>query len=162
MADFNSAILKTLANEGGARFTDNPSDKGGATKYGISQRAYPKEDIKNLTEQRAREIYKTDYWDRIRGDEIKSQVIAENMFDTCVNMGTVTGGKLAQLALGIQPADGVIGGQSLTAINSVNEELFIAHYTIAKIARYAYICNNNKDQKQFLLGWINRALGGKV
>ena len=57
MANFSKAIVKTLAKEGGAIFTDDPNDAGGATKYGISQRAYPNVDIRNLTEQQAREIY---------------------------------------------------------------------------------------------------------
>jgi len=160
MADFNKAIGKTLAHEGGAKFTDDPTDRGGATKYGISQRAYPDVDIRNLTEQQAQDIYKRDYWDRIRADEITSQAIAENIFDTAVNMGVRTASRLAQVALDIEPADGIIGSQSLKTINAADESLFIASYTIAKIARYAYICNRNKSQKKYLLGWINRALGG--
>ncbi len=160
MADFNKAIVKTLVHEGGAKFTDDPTDRGGATKYGISQRAYPNVDIRNLTEQQARDIYKRDYWDRIRADEITSQAIAENIFDTAVNMGVRTASRLAQVALDIEPADGIIGSQSLKIINAADESSFIANYTIAKIARYTYICNRNKSQKKYLLGWINRALGG--
>ncbi|VAX03465.1 Lysozyme (N-acetylmuramidase) family [hydrothermal vent metagenome] len=160
MADFNKAIGKTLAHEGGAKFTDDPTDRGGATKYGISQRAYPNVDIRNLTEQQARDIYKRDYWDRIRADEMTSQAIAENIFDTAVNMGVRTASRLAQVALDIEPADGIIGSQSLKTINAADESSFIANYTIAKIARYTYICNRNKSQKKYLLGWINRALGG--
>lgn len=40
MADFNKSIVVTLAREGGSKFTDDPNDRGGATKYGISQHAY--------------------------------------------------------------------------------------------------------------------------
>ena len=160
MGNFDKAIVKTLAKEGGSRFTDDPVDRGGATKYGISQRSYPHLDIRNLTEQQAREIYKRDYWDRVRGDEITSGTIAENIFDTCVNMGVRTGSRLAQLALDIEPADGIIGSQSLAVINQTDEELFISNYTIAKIARYAHICNKDRSQSKFLLGWLNRALGG--
>lgn len=54
MANFNDAIVKTLAKEGGAKFTDIAGDRGGATKYGISQAAYPNVDIRNLTEASAR------------------------------------------------------------------------------------------------------------
>ena len=111
MADFNKAIGKTLSKEGGSRFTDDPQDRGGATKYGISQRSYPNLDIRNLTEHQAREIYKRDFWDRVRGDEVSSQPVAENLFDTCVNMGVRTGSRLAQLAVDVQPADGVIGSK---------------------------------------------------
>lgn len=162
MASFEKAILKTLANEGGAKFTEDPADPGGATKYGISLRAYPQEDIRNLTEQRARELYKRDYWDRVRGDDITSQVIAENIFDTCVNMGVRSGSRLAQIALGIDPADGIVGSVSLAKINETEPATFLAAYTIAKVARYAHICNRDRTQSRFLLGWINRALGGAV
>ena len=160
MADFNKAIVTTLAREGGSKFTDDTNDRGGATKYGISQRSYPNIDIRNLSERDARTIYKRDYWDRLRGDEITSQVIAEQLFDTCVNIGVKTGSRLAQSVLGIQPADGVIGSASLASINKADPMMFVASFTLAKIARYAYICNRDKSQSKYLLGWINRTLGG--
>jgi lysozyme family protein len=160
MGDFNKAILITLAKEGGAKFTDIPGDNGGATKYGISQAAYPNLDIRNLTEVQAREIYKRDYWDRVRGDEIKSQLIAENIFDTAVNMGVRTTSRLVQTLLDIVPADGVIGSASLGVINKQDEQSFLAHFTLLKVGYYANICNKNRSQSKFLLGWINRALGG--
>lgn len=162
MASYNDAIVITLAREGGSRFTDIANDRGGATKYGISQAAYPTLDIPNLTEQQARDIYKRDYWDRIRGDDIQSQIIAENIFDTAVNMGTRTASRLVQVTLSITPADGVIGSESLAVINQQDEKTFIAYFTLAKIARYAKICMDDRSQSKFLLGWINRALGGEV
>jgi len=160
MANFNDAIVKTLAKEGGAKFTDVPDDKGGATKYGISQTAYPNVDIRNLTEQQARDIYKRDYWDRVRGDDVSSQLIAENLFDIAVNMGVRTASRLAQTTLDIKPADGIIGSASLGVINRQDEKDFLIHFTLAKVAYYASLCNKDRTQSKFLLGWINRALGG--
>jgi lysozyme family protein len=160
MANFNDAIGKTLAKEGGAKFTDVPNDKGGATKYGISQAAYPNVDIRNLTDQQARDIYKRDYWDRVRGDDLTSQMIAENLFDTAVNMGVRTASRLAQTMLSIQPADGIIGSGSLGVINQQDEKEFMAHFTLVKIGYYANLCNKDRTQSKFLLGWVNRALGG--
>jgi lysozyme family protein len=159
MANFNDAIVKTLAREGGAKFTDVASDRGGATKYGISQAAYPTLDIRNLTEQQARDIYKRDYWDRIGGDAIQSQLVAEDIFDTAVNMGIRTASRIAQLCADVSPADGVIGGNSVDAINAINEHQFLAAYKLSKIARYTDICNRDRSQTKFLLGWINRTLG---
>lgn len=160
MADFDTAIVKTLIHEGGAKVTDDPDDRGGLTKFGISQRAYPNVDIRNLTEQQAREIYKRDFWDKINADDIQSQEVAENLFDTAVNMGPRTASRLAQLALDIEPADGIIGPKSIAELNKKSAETFIAEFTIAKIARYAHICNRDKSQRKYLLGWVNRALGG--
>jgi len=159
MANFEEAVTKTIVREGGAKVVNDPHDTGGLTKYGISQRAYPNEDIANLSEERAKAIYKKDYWDRVQGDQIKSQDIAEQLFDTAVNMGPRTASRLGQLALDIEPADGIIGPQSLEVINKAPRERFVSRYTLAKIARYAWICNNNPSQKKFLLGWINRSLG---
>jgi lysozyme family protein len=158
MADFDPAISKTLAHEGGATFTDDANDRGGATKYGISQRAYPDLDIRNLSEQQAKDIYRRDYWDRIQADDIHSQAIAENLFDTCVNMGVRSGSRLAQQALSITPADGIIGPQSLAVINAADESLFLARFALAKIQRYAEICNADGSQRKYLLGWLNRTL----
>lgn len=162
MANFDLAVVKTLAREGGAKTIEISGDTGGLTKYGISQAAYPREDIRNLTEQRARELYKQDYWDRIGGDALTSQLVAENIFDTAVNMGVGTASKLAQLCADITPADGIIGNHSTTVINAMEEHQFLAAYTLSKIARYANICNKDNTQTKFLLGWINRALGSNV
>jgi lysozyme family protein len=159
MADFNPAVAKTLIREGGARFTDNPDDHGGATKYGISQRAYPNLDIANLTEDQAKAIYKQDYWDKVSGDKLKSQSVAENIFDTAVNMGPTTATKLVQMTLSIG-VDGKFGADTLKAVNAAGEGEFLAEYTLAKIARYAAICNKDRTQSRFLLGWVNRSLGG--
>jgi len=158
MADFNTAIIKTLVHEGGDTFTNDTTDRGGATKYGISEKAYPDLDIRNLTEDQAKAIYKQDYWDRVRGDDIQSQMIAETIFDVCVNMGVAGGSKLAQKTLKIEPADGIIGPQSLAVINAADEDLFVAKFALAKIQRYTEICRADESQKKYLLGWLNRTL----
>ena len=56
MAHFERAIDKTLAWEGG--YVNDPKDPGGETKYGISKRAHPDVDIKNLSREKACAIYK--------------------------------------------------------------------------------------------------------
>ncbi len=156
MADFNKAIEKTLINEGG--YIDDPSDKGGETKFGISKRAYPDVDIKNLTINGAKTIYKRDYWDKIKADDINSQAVANDLFDTAVNMGARTASKILQGCANTHP-DGYIGANSLKAINATNEELLLLRFKLAKIARYAYITKKRPENKKYLLGWINRTLG---
>ena len=160
MADFEPAVMKTIAREGGARYTETAGDAGGATKYGISKRAYPQLDIANITEPQAKDIYRADYWNAVRGDEIASQAVAENLFDTAVNMGVSRAVKLAQLALGLKPVDGQLAAETFAAINAADPDRFLADYTLAKVARYVSLCNNNRAQGKFLLGWLNRAMGG--
>lgn len=158
MADFLPAVVKTIAHEGGARYTETAGDTGGATKYGISKRAYPQLDIRNLTEDQAREIYRRDYWNLIKGDSIQSQAVAENIFDSAVNLGSGRTIRLVQLTLGVAQ-DGALGQDTLAALNKADPERFIADFTLAKIARYVGICNKDRTQSKFLLGWLNRAMG---
>ena len=58
--DFDSAFTKLLGHEGG--YVCHKDDPGGETCWGISKRSYPHEDIKNLTQERAKQIYKRDFW----------------------------------------------------------------------------------------------------
>lgn len=169
MADFELAIVKTLAREGGSKYTETPGDTGGATKFGISQRAYPHLNIKTLTETEAKAIYKRDYWDRVMGGGINSQPIAESIFDFAVNAGVSTSIKIAQKTVnrvlpGALDVDGAIGPRTLAALNHCSEftnsqELFLSVFALEKIQRYADICNKNREQSKFLLGWVNRTLG---
>ena len=81
---FNEAVEFVLRWEGG--YTNDPNDPGGETKYGISKRAYPDIDIKNLTLDEAKDIYYHDYWLKADCDHY---FFPANylMFDTAVNMG---------------------------------------------------------------------------
>lgn len=58
MSDFERALAFCLKWEGGDKITDDPRDPGGLTKFGISQRAYPNEDIRKLTRGRAAFLYR--------------------------------------------------------------------------------------------------------
>lgn len=154
---FENAIRIIFAREGGATVTNDSSDRGGLTKYGISQRSYPDIDIENLTEPQAKAIYKRDYWDRLKLDDVIHVDIAAAIFDTAVNMGPGTAAKLAQSLAGV-PADGKIGPISLAAINRSEPMIFLPLFVLARIERRADICTKDPSQKKFLLGWINRDL----
>lgn len=158
MANFELAVTKTLKREGGDKIVRNPADRGGVTKYGISKAAYPQLNIEKLTEEDAKRIYKTDYWDKVQGDNISSQPVAEDIFDTAVVMGVKGSVKLTQIALDIIP-DGIFGPKTLEAINGAPAAGFLPRFMLAKIARYVHICNKDKSQSVFLLGWLNRTLG---
>jgi lysozyme family protein len=106
-----------------------------------------------------RNFYKVEFWDRIRGDEIANQVVAESVFNFGVNTGMGVAVKLAQLIVGATP-DGAVGNVTLQKFNNVESESFRKSYALAKITRYADICNKNRSQSKFLLGWLNRTLKG--
>ena len=67
--NFDQAFERLMGFEGG--LSDNKNDKGGLTRYGISQNAYPDINILDLTRDKARFLYKNDYWNRNRLNDIK-------------------------------------------------------------------------------------------
>ncbi len=141
-------ILQTF--EGGAKITGNPYDAGGLTRYGISHAAYPNLDIANLTEDKAKAIYATDYW--LKGNCFKLKPELQYVhFDTSVNMGVATAIKLLQEAANI-PADGIFGAQTLVQSDKVSIEA----YLLLREWRCDEIVVHRKDQIVFLGGWENR------
>lgn len=80
------AMIPFLWEWEGTKYENDPDDPGGATKFGIDQRSHPKEDIRNLTEDRAKEIYWVEYWNRY-GCEGRPFPMGEVVFNTCVNAG---------------------------------------------------------------------------
>lgn len=92
-APFEDAFRTTLRYEGG--YVENDAGRG-PSKFGINKAANPDVDVKNLTKEQARELYKKRYWDAIGGDSLaaKDPALAKVAFDTAVNMGV---GKAKQL-----------------------------------------------------------------
>lgn len=165
MADFASAFEEMIRDEGGYQLTDIPGDAGGLTYAGIARK--PNSDWPGWSyidrketppSQLVRDFYKSNFWDDIKGDQISSQKIASSIFNFYVNAGKPAK-TLAQLVVGATP-DGSFGEKTVNLLNAYDETKFVLTYTLAKIARYAEICNRNRSQSQFLLGWVNRALKG--
>lgn len=165
MAVFETAFEEMIRDEGGYVLTDIPGDKGGQTYAGIARNPNPGwagweyiDRKETPPSQLVRDFYRSTFWDDIKGDQISSQKIASNIFNFYVNAGKPAK-VIAQIVIGATP-DGVFGNVTLGKLNSVDEEKFILSYTIGKIARYANICNKDRSQSKFLLGWVNRALNG--
>jgi lysozyme family protein len=167
MAEFNPAFEKMLRDEGGYQLTDIPGDRGGQTYAGIARKPNPgwagwqfidRKDFGSATPL-VREFYKSNFWDRVRGDDITNQAIAETIFNFAVNTGIGVASKLAQLIVGTTP-DGAIGPKTLERLNICTAEKFVPTYTLAKIQRYVNICMKDRSQSKFLLGWCRRSLEG--
>jgi lysozyme family protein len=149
MASFDIAVEIVLKNEGG--YSENPDDPGGCTNFGISQRAYPDLDIKDLTIEQAKEIYLRDYW---KFGGVYNQSIANKVFDSYVNIGEHSI-KIAQECLGIIQ-DGIYGPQTERAINSMSAIYFLNSYRAGLIDYYQNLVVNNPKLGVFLTGWLNR------
>ena len=169
MADFEKFADRLLVGlEGGARFVNNPDDKGGPTKYGVilstwEQYGYDKdhdgdvdvEDLKLITLADAKRIAKQIFWDYFKADEIKNQSVAELVADWGYNTGRTTVARRVQRVLKL-PVDGVIGEASLKAINSANQESL---FNAIKKDRKAFIealVRLDPSQQVFYKGWMNR------
>lgn len=84
MSFFDPAFEIVVGIEAG--YVNDPRDPGGETKYGISKRSYPNLDIKNLTLEQAKDIYRHDFWIQTGCDSM-SWERALCIFDTAVNAG---------------------------------------------------------------------------
>ncbi|HET7819464.1 MAG TPA: glycosyl hydrolase 108 family protein [Bacteroidia bacterium] len=175
MADFKQAYQLVLQNEGG--YVNDPNDPGGETYKGVARNIYSKwlgwtlidlqkrqpnfpANLVNKAELNAEieQFYRVNYWDKIKGDEIKDQRVANSIFDFAVNAGTTTSSLLAQKVVGVTEV-GVLDADSLTAINNQSADQFISAFTLAKIARYISIVKKRPTSHKYFYGWIRRALG---
>src|SRR5690349_449891 len=116
--NFDQAFEALLGHEGG--YVNNPADPGGETKFGISKRAYPGEDIRNLTLDRAKAIYLRDYWGPA-GCDAAPDAIRFDLFDMAVNSGIKAAMKCLQKAAGCGE-DGILGPQTQRAVAAMDPE----------------------------------------
>lgn len=160
MASFNTAILTVLKHEGG--YVCDPADPGGATNFGISQRAYPHLEVKSLTSVQAKAIYERDYW-HPRWNDIPDQDLATFLLDMAVNMGQVPAIKLLQEAInragGRCTVDGVYGNQTFASLVAVGCDLILAEMKLGACRRYMAIVDKTPTSLKFLRGWLKRVLG---
>lgn len=155
MADFNLAIAVILKHEGG--YVNDPKDPGGETKFGISKRSFPSIDIKNLTVDKAKDLYKVNYWEIVKGDLINHQLLATNIFDFAVNAGIVVSVKTIQKLVNVIP-DGKMGTLSIAAINSRDGQDLNTKFSIERFEFYKRLCEKKPDLLKFLIGWKIRCL----
>ncbi len=157
--DWGVAIEFVLKEEGG--YTLDPNDTGGETNFGISKRRYPNEDIKNMTEERARELYKKDFWQKLRCDELPSP-LAIAVFDAAVNQGESGAGRMLQVALQFKDTeadkiDGLVGEATVTASHKFGPNL-LRRFMAQRMARYIRTILNKPTQEVFCDNWSGRLM----
>ena len=161
MSNFDLSLHFVIGAERG--YSNHPNDRGGQTNYGITEGTLYNAKklgiidstvatVKNLTLDDAKKIYKEMYWDKINGDNLPGD-LSIALFDTAVNMGDKTSVKMLQRILGVTQ-DGVIGAQTLSAIENYNGNL-TNDFLNAREAKYETIAKQ-PDQGVFLKGWLNR------
>lgn len=149
-SDFDKAITFTLKWEGG--YVNHPDDPGGETKYGISKRAFPHLNIKNLTLADAKHIYKLKYWDTNHCNELPFPLNIVH-FDACVNHGSNRANKFLQRATGF-PEDGTFN-QGILPKSKLNTQESAKRYLKARQSFYDKLTKSKKFAA-FKNGWNNR------
>jgi lysozyme family protein len=159
------AINVVLQHEGG--FSNDPDDPGNwtsgecgkgkceGTKYGISASQYPGLNIRNLTPDSAKDIYKRDYWDKYNFNLIKGISLPVKVFDMAVVMGPETAIKLLQRSLGVED-DGKIGPVTAAACK-VNPSGVLLTFKKECAEHYKSLVDKDPKLGKYLKGWLNRA-----
>jgi len=153
----NDIIKRVLHREGGAKITKDPNDPGGTTKYGVSQKAYPDLDIESLTEEEAIAIYKKDYWDKARVDELPKR-LKEIYFDMCVNMGRRRAVKVLQKACNAKGADLIVDGGIGAFTIKACEKLEAERLTAYRVLYYANLVLKKDNLMRYYYGWFKRSI----
>ena len=150
---WETAISTTLQFEGG--YVNDPNDAGGETNMGISKRAYPDVDIKNLTLQTAKNIYYFDYWLRCRC-QFMPDALSIAVFDFAVNSGQNRAIKYLQTALGVS-VDGIVGNQTIGACNRLPVRKVLDEYIRLRLEYLMKL----KGWSRYGNGWGRRVVGIK-
>jgi len=146
--DFAQAFEKLMGHEGG--YVNDKRDPGGETKYGISKRSYPGEDIAGMTIDRARAIYLRDYWGPAGCDAVPPSVKFD-LFDMAVNAGVKAAVRCLQRAAG-ETDDGVLGPRTLQAVQSLPDARLVARFNGARLEHLASL----HTWPAFGRGWARR------
>jgi lysozyme family protein len=173
-------IDEVLRREGG--FSDDPADRGGETRYGITAavaRAHGYAGpMRSLPIATARQIYRATYWERPRLDAVAKLApnVAAILFDTGVNMGTTVAVSFLQRALNalnrgardypdVQP-DGVIGTATLAALagflthrGSGGDAVLGKAVEALRGERYVALAEARPANETFLYGWLSNRMG---
>lgn len=160
---FDTAFDRVVGHEGG--YTADPKDRGNwtsgiigqgalnGTKFGISAMSYPTLDIKNLTVDQAKAIYKRDFWDRAKADQYDG-AIAFQLFDMAINHGNGNAIRMLQRAAGVAD-DGQVGSLTIAAVTGMDLNDVIMRLNAERLEFIAKISTFATYGK----GWINRVAG---
>ncbi len=144
---FDECVEIILKHEG--EYSFDPRDPGGETRFGIAKRFYPSVDIKNLTIEHAKDIYKKDYWDAFAIEFLPAKLRLA-FFDCCVNQGGYAARILLQRTLKVNE-DGAIGPETLAALRRSGPDL-LTNYLTERALKYT----KTRNFDYFGKGWFRR------
>lgn len=155
MTGFDRAFDRLIGHEGG--YSNHPNDPGGETMWGVTaavaRGAGYAGNMRDLTREQAKAIYRTLYWDAVKGDELAG-VLAFQVFDAAVNHGPGQAAKWLQAAAGVA-VDGKIGPLTLAAVARLEPTVAALLFNSARMLFYT----NLKTWPSFGKGWARRVAG---
>lgn len=188
MAEFSTAFDITSAHEGG--YANDPLDRGGETYRGIARVHHPawagwkridarrgKPGFPKVLDQDSalqtdvKTFYKNEFWDRFAGDDLPDQAVANELYDTAVNMGVRRAVRFLQSSLNLLNrnqrdyedliVDGWLGDKTLAALSKLlrkdrRSDPLVKMMNIQQGARYVEIMVGDASQERFARGWIKR------
>lgn len=170
--NFRKALEKTLQSEDA--FTQNTGRKDQPTNMGIKQGTLDNYNLRHpnfnfpgnvdkLNQEQAEQIYKTDYWDNLRFDEIKNNRIRDSLFDIGVMSGYGNMAKQIQEALnnfGIKISiDKVMGNQTIGALNNIPNNQINNFMDVLKENRMRHLQNDDPQKwQENKNGWTSRTM----
>ncbi|MBJ6120434.1 glycoside hydrolase family 108 protein [Sphingomonas mollis] len=178
--NIDELIDAVIDREGG--YADHPADRGGATRWGITM-AVAREhgwrgDMRHFLRSAAVTIYRRLYWDRPGLDAVaaRAPLVAAELFDTGVNMGTATAVLFLQRVLNALnrgatdyadlTLDGRIGAATLAALDAflrtrraIGESVLLKAIEALQGARYLTLAERRPANEAFLYGWLANRVG---
>lgn len=158
--NFALSLPWTLAHEGG--WSNHPKDPGGATMRGVTQRVYtdfrsrrelPNQSVRFITPEEIHDIYRFQYWDALRCDELPAGVDYA-VFDFAVNSGVSRAARYLQRVLGVKQ-DGIVGVNTIRAAKEADPAFVVQKLCELRMQ----FLRGLKTWKTFGKGWKRRVMG---
>lgn len=161
--DRGERIIGAIILREGSRYTNNPVDMGGPTKYGITlatlarfrRRKVTPEEVEALTEQEARAVYRELYINLPNFNKITNEPLAELLIDSGVQHGAERATRWLQEVLGVKQ-DGVLGPITQGEANTADPAGLYRQILAIRCRFYGRIIERNHSQATFAAGWANR------
>lgn len=146
--------VETPAYRKACGYTNDPTDRGGETKYGVAKNANPHVNITHLDFETAKAIYFSNYWLNAKCDKMNGR-LAALQFDGAVNHGPSQASKFIQRAIKVTD-DGAIGPVTLAALATKDPITICNDVCDMRAKFYRDIVANKPEQAKYFNGWMRR------
>lgn len=153
--DVEAGLIATPSQRKAVGYVNDPTDRGGETKFGVAQKANPAVNVRELTWDQAKAVYKKSYWDAAKCGSLPPRYAALH-FDIAVNHGVKRANIFLQRALGVTD-DGIIGPVTLAKAEQADVFKLCSQVCDQRKKYYEAIIANDKSQERFRKGWMRRA-----